>query len=325
LLRLEFSPADLGRVRIASAPHPLWELALAINSFQAPDLPARYREWRRDVVRRRHEQGELCRLLTAAATVIPANGNFPDSFTPSVGDRDVEAHFDSILAVPRYRFREDLDRTFPSRTPVPCWARNLYRHGRADGIVDVLRRTNAVLVRPVDRLGTQDVEACRASYARLLLDGGTERLLTDLHPSIHWRNPVLEADYPAERTIRLDGRGLLVIPARFCWGAPVTLLDADRSPVLVVPAETGYAEADLAPTAADDRLEKLLGPTRARLLGELTVGGSTSELAARLHVSQAAVSQHTKVLREAGLIATTRIGASVRHALTSLGHELSGT
>ncbi|OQD51681.1 hypothetical protein BM536_038735 [Streptomyces phaeoluteigriseus] len=49
---------------------------------------------------------------------------------------------------------------------------------------------------------------------------------------------------------------------------------------------------------------------------------STTELAARLGVSLAAVSQHTKALRDARLITTSRRGGSVLHVATALGREL---
>lgn len=58
------------------------------------------------------------------------------------------------------------------------------------------------------------------------------------------------------------------------------------------------------------------------LLAELAIARSTSELAARLNVTQAAVSQHTKTLREARLIVTARAGMSVRHSLSPLGRQL---
>ncbi|WP_205673454.1 ArsR/SmtB family transcription factor [Amycolatopsis nivea] len=51
-----------------------------------------------------------------------------------------------------------------------------------------------------------------------------------------------------------------------------------------------------------------MGWTRAQLLCALAADASTTALAARLGVSLAAVSQHTKTLRTAGLITTTGRG-----------------
>ncbi|WP_082122120.1 winged helix-turn-helix domain-containing protein [Frankia sp. CpI1-P] len=51
-------------------------------------------------------------------------------------------------------------------------------------------------------------------------------------------------------------------------------------------------------------------------------GTSTSQLADLLGVSSAAVSQHTAVLRAAGLIATRRNRNLVLHTITPLGRLL---
>ncbi len=325
MLRLEFSAVDLGRVRVANAAHPLWELILSIQSLQSPKLPSRYWEWRAGVCRAGRASEENRRLLAAAAALVPASGNFPDFLTPAIEGPDVEAHLDAILSVPRWQLREDLDRTFRWQLPAPPWARALYRHCRVDPVVDVLRQARELLVEPARQVGHRQVEADRARYARCLLDGGTDRLLENLHPSIRWLNPVLEADYPFERTIGLSGRGLIVVPAHFCWGAPVTFIDAGQRPMLVVPTAADHAGTGVGAEAAGqamDRLGRLLGFTRARMLGELDVGGSTTELAQRLNVSPAAISQHAKVLREAKLVTTARLGMSVQHTLTPLGREL---
>ncbi|WP_020671572.1 ArsR/SmtB family transcription factor [Amycolatopsis nigrescens] len=331
VLRIVFSGADLGRVRVAAA-HPTWELVLAINSMQSPVLPAEYRSWRTRM-RALGRTGRARRLPLAAALARPG-GSFPDFLTPQIDEGDVgdvNAHYATMLSLPKAGLRADLARTF-RRAPAPPWARRLHEHGRLDGLVGVLRDCHAIAVGPVWREVHRRVEADRAVRARQLVEHGVDHLLSTLHPSIRWRNPVLEADYPVDRTIDLGGRGLTVLPAHFCWGAPVTLLDPERPPTLVYPAlkedvlsvRSGRNPADPTDPAGPDgkALGKLLGATRARLLAELAVAGSTTRLAARLDVSQAAVSQHTGVLRNAGLLTTSRVGQAVQHSLTPLGREL---
>lgn len=73
---------------------------------------------------------------------------------------------------------------------------------------------------------------------------------------------------------------------------------------------------------ASDALAKLLGHTRAAILGLLLTEHTTTQIADELEISAATVSGHTKVLRTAGLIATSRAGKSVLHALTPLGARL---
>ncbi|ONI49901.1 Helix-turn-helix domain protein [Streptomyces sp. IB2014 011-1] len=72
----------------------------------------------------------------------------------------------------------------------------------------------------------------------------------------------------------------------------------------------------------DPSLASLLGRTRAAALLATRVGCTTTELARRLGVSAAAASQHTRVLRDADLITTTRRGGAVLHLITPLGTAL---
>lgn len=73
----------------------------------------------------------------------------------------------------------------------------------------------------------------------------------------------------------------------------------------------------------DGALGALIGRTRAALLYAVAEGcATTSGLARRVGVSLASVSQHTAVLRNAGLISTRREGTAVHHALTPLGQHM---
>jgi DNA-binding transcriptional ArsR family regulator len=319
VLRIVFSGADLGRVRVARRAHPSWELVLSVHNLQARGLPGRYQAWRRSVCAA--TPPEARRRLNAAAALVPA-GSFPDFLTPHVEEADVAAHFEAMLSLPAQDVRADLTRTF-SAGRIPYWARETHRAGTLADVVAALQRYHELALRPYWPELHGVVDADRAERTRLLADQGVDGLLGSLHPSIRWRHPVLEADYPVDRTLELNGRGLTVVPAHFCWGAPVTLIDPELPPVLVYPAGGELPGEDHCGDRAQ-ALGRLLGGTRARLLAELAIGASTSGLADRLQISAAAVSQHTGVLRAAGLVTTNRAGPSVHHRLTSLGRDLLG-
>lgn len=136
---------------------------------------------------------------------------------------------------------------------------------------------------------------------------------------IRWRAPVLEADYPVDRELRLDGRGLLLQPSFFCRGTPVVYRDPVLPPVLVYPVTHPGAPAVAEP---GPWLGRLVGHTRSTVLRSIGNGCTTSELARRTGVSLASASQHASVLREAGLVRTLRHGSSVLHTLTPLGAAL---
>lgn len=319
VLRIVFSGADLGRVRVARRAHPSWELVLSVHSLQARGLPGRYQAWRRSVCAATPPDAR--RRLSAAAALVPT-GAFPDFLTPDVEEADVGAHFEAMLSLPATDVRADLARTFQSGR-IPYWAKETHRAGALGDVVATLRRYHELAVRPHWPELDGVVEADRAERIRSLADHGVDGLLGSLHPSIRWQHPVLEADYPVDRTLELNGRGLTVVPAHFCWGAPVTLIDPELPPVLVYPAG-GELPGEGRRANRAEALGRLLGGTRARLLAELSVGSSTSALADRLEISAAAVSQHTGVLRAAGLLTTQRAGPSVHHRLTPLGRDLLG-
>lgn len=69
----------------------------------------------------------------------------------------------------------------------------------------------------------------------------------------------------------------------------------------------------------------LIGATRTYVLRLIEDGCTTGELARRAGVTSGAISQHTRVLREAGLILTSRTGKSVVHTPTPLGNALLRT
>jgi DNA-binding transcriptional ArsR family regulator len=78
-------------------------------------------------------------------------------------------------------------------------------------------------------------------------------------------------------------------------------------------------------TGAPDRFAALADPTRRHLLSELAGGDRTvAELSAGLAISQPAVSQHLKVLRDAGLVLYNQAGRSRLYRLRLAGvSELS--
>ncbi|WP_053711698.1 ArsR/SmtB family transcription factor [Streptomyces sp. NRRL B-3648] len=76
------------------------------------------------------------------------------------------------------------------------------------------------------------------------------------------------------------------------------------------------------PTHAANALSPPLGHTRAAVLASLRHPATTTETADRVGISLSSASEHTTVLRKAGLIATTRTGTAVLHSLTPLGTAL---
>jgi DNA-binding transcriptional ArsR family regulator len=167
------------------------------------------------------------------------------------------------------------------------------------------------------------IEAERSRRARVLLDEGTEGLLRSFRPMMTWDPPVLRVDVPYDRSLYLDGRGLLLVPSYLSWDTPDVLRDPALPPVLVYPIERDLVlSAGVRPPVHGSAVAALIGRTRTSLLESLADGRTTSELARRVGVSPGSVSQHTAVLREARLIRTSRAGKAVVHTITPLGRNL---
>jgi DNA-binding transcriptional ArsR family regulator len=308
------SGVDLSKVRMATRPDALWETTLSFHRLRDRRGSTVFGKWR--TATRPRLNGEV-RLL---ATVIPPRGYFPDFLTPSQQSSEpygIDAGIEALRDTPLRRIRAELallgaERREAGRTSDGC-TESLGR------LIGALRSYHRAAIEPYWPHIQASVEADRAVRGRALLDGGAEELLASLPPMIRWRAPVLEADYPVDRELHLDGRGLLLQPSYFCRVTPVVYRDPQLPPVLVYPVTHSRA-----PVFAEQGpwLGRLLGNTRSTVLRAIGNGCTTSELARRAGVSLASASQHACVLREAGLIHTLRHGSSVLHTLTPLGGSL---
>ncbi|GAA2350249.1 helix-turn-helix domain-containing protein [Streptomyces cuspidosporus] len=339
MLRVHFGELDLARLRMASRPDALWETVLSFHRLRENRAATVYGEWR-SLVRNR-VNGEA-RLL---APLIPSRGYFPDFLTPAEGIIGCDSAMEALRATPGERLHAEIARLPAAR--LPGWIRDLAQGERRalDRLAAALSSYHEAAIAPYWPRLQARIEADRAVRGRALLDGGADGLLASLPPTMRWRAPVLEVDYPVDRDLELGGRGLLLQPSFFCRRTPVTLYDPGLTPVLVYPVEHTPRAAPPRPSAhhaptprpapgprsaprpapgpgAARSLGRLVGQTRSAVLQGVGGGCTTSELARRVGVSLASASQHASVLRDAGLVLTLRRGSAVLHTLTPLGAAL---
>ncbi|MDX3454496.1 helix-turn-helix domain-containing protein [Streptomyces sp. ME02-8801-2C] len=328
MLRVHFTAEDVARVRVAAVPDHLWEISNSFQALAGEDNNPAFGDWRRLV---RPLLGPSDVLLAA---LLPPRGYSPDFLTP---DRSrvpgLDSAVEAVLTTPKPVLRADLARLAASRhrprRPLPAEVRAL-----AEGEPEALHRLGGALrtyyrrallpFRPHIRA---QVEADLAARARAALAGGTDGLLASFRPVLRWEPPVLEAPYPFDRELRLGGRGLLLQPCFFCSRRPVMLAapSPERTPVLVYPIQHAgdWARGHSAMERAT-RLGELVGRTRAAILADAVTGRTTGELARRIGISGAAASQHTAVLRRAGLLLSVRRSRYVLHTITPAGLALLG-
>jgi DNA-binding transcriptional ArsR family regulator len=317
VLRIHFTPEDIGRIRIADTPDPLWETLLSLFRFRRPGPDLVFGQWRRTALRA-SQPADLEMLLPLVRDVY-----YPDFLTPAEGVHGLDAGIEALLATPVSRLRTEVTQVAGLGGPTPSWMRWL-----ADGDQSTLQRLAAAIrsqyaaaVAPIWPDARAVVEADRSRRARVLMDHGCDGLLRSFRPMMRWQSPVLEIDVFYEQSLHLAGRGLLLVPSYLSWGTPDVLRDTSLPPVLVYPVEHDLAFSAGTHTGKTG-LTALIGLTRTSVLESIGEGRTTSELARRVGVSVASVSQHTAVLREAKLIRSSRIGQAVLHTITPLGAAL---
>lgn len=319
-MRVELTLQDLTRVRLAAAADPMGELTASLQLLQRRDNgpQAGLGRWRHRVWQGLGESAPV--LLWLCRPDAPV----PEFLLPAAGRYELESGLAAVLKTDSVSLKTDL-RHMLLDGGLPYWAAGL-----PDGDTTVLPRLVQALrdyfdlaLAPAWETARAQVEADLETRTQLLLRGGVDALLASLRPAIRWLSPALEADDAIAGGWCSHGTGLLVVPTFF-----------STCPALIPASAGGTARLHyppgrhLAPAAAPRRhqpaaaLADLLGPTRAAALAILAVACSTTELAARLGVTPSAVSKHTTVLRQAGLILTHRDRNTVLHSLTPLGNAL---
>ncbi|MET8066321.1 winged helix-turn-helix domain-containing protein [Micromonospora sp. NPDC005313] len=322
-LRIHFTAGDLSRTRLAARPDPLWETICSLHRLQTRAGYAGYAHWHRQVRPDLERTGLVPVVRERLLPIAPLKRYFPDFLTPGpVTDPD-EA-IDRVLDTPTRRIRTELGRMV---TPVDSpWLVDLAagRPAARHALGDALRAYFRVALAPHWAQITSAVSGDRALRGAWVLDDGAGRILDDLSPETSWEPPVLSVrGYPDDRDMRLDGRGITLIPSYFCWHVPITLADPELPPTLVYPACRQRPEPT-PPTGPQRRLGPLLGHTRVAVLRAAAGGATTGELARRARISPATTSHHTGILREAGLIVSQRHGNLMLHRLTAMGEALLG-
>lgn len=316
MLRIHFTDRDLARVRVAAAPDPLWETVLAMQKLTLDGIPA-FARWRRRV-REGLRERDTRTAVRFLQTIAPPARYFPDFLTPAESEDGLKAGLAALRGTPADRLGREVGLMAQHRR-LPSWTHGLAAGAALDQVAEAVRIAHDTLVAPQWTTVRTQVDTDRAVRSRLAGESGALGLLESLRPAFRWEAPVLTVRYPIDRDLHLRGRGIRLVPSYFCWDTPVALADDDLPPVLVFPVSHEHEPAPL-----PKHLAALLGRTRAAVLHAVAGCPTSGELADRLGISAAAVSRHTTVLRDAGLLTSRRHGAVVLHNLTPVGAALLG-
>jgi Helix-turn-helix domain len=319
MLRIHFSIEDLARVRVARTPDPMWETVLSLRVLGQPRPNKLFERWRR------HTLGRLTQPMLRLREFVSSFDHWPDFLTPTNGGVSPERAVTQILATSPHQVRTEL-LVAPGTS---AWVAALVDDGSAlRQLGEVMLSYFRIGLAPYWRQILAAADGARARLARTLIDDSIERMLVGLWPDTSWQPPVLRVPYSGRKDLILAGRELILLPSFFSSQSPIIRQDPALPPVLVFSIhDAGRGNAlcpggPLARPATGDKLAALLGRTRAAVLETVSTACTTSELARRVGISLASASQHATILREAGLLATTRHRNAVMHTTTALGNAL---
>ncbi|QXE34584.1 ArsR family transcriptional regulator [Streptomyces sp. GMY02] len=323
MLRIHFTDADLARTRIAATADPLWEIVSSLHRFQTRKGRWAYTDWYHDACTRIRERDLERTVRSLLIPVAPRAAYYPDFLTPAEGSDGLRAGLAAILRTPGERVRREVQ-VMARVSGAPAWTSRLAETGMREELVKALRSYHEAVIAPHSDRIQAHVDAERSLRTRPLMDHGTDGLLRSLRPVMEWNPPVLHVPCAGwTRDLHLGGRGLLLVPSYFCWQQPVALADHELPPVVVYPiVRQAPARRRTSGTHRVSALESLIGQRRAAVLLATGTGETTGGLARAAGISASAASQHTRALRDAGLITSRRVANSVLHTLTPLGAAL---
>jgi DNA-binding transcriptional ArsR family regulator len=331
--RLQLNNADLGKLKVSPGWGPFTESLLSLRLLRRRQRCVVGEDWRRTVSGRLRPETTMLLALAPAAPLI-------DLHTVVGGARSIQEALERLEGAPTEQMRSELSCLPLRHGDVAPWVRAWVRALR-DGstharrvLVELVREYYECAVEPSWTAMQAALTAEQARCGQTLVKGGLDRLLATLHPKIRWQPPFLGVDtthVPGQRRTScvLDGRSLVLVSSIFCLDGPHVLrstADQTAPDVLIYPAvRTNEDAASLQPSGlapTPSALERLLGRTKAAALAVVADTCTTSELAALTGVTPPTASHHATVLRDAGLIRTSRTGNAVLHRLTALGAEL---
>ncbi|GIG69432.1 ArsR/SmtB family transcription factor [Phytomonospora endophytica] len=320
MLTIEFSVA---RMRFALS--CLWEAMSAYHVLQGPEGHTVLHLWARAVRPALDAAGLRPGGDSLLAGLIPPGPTYtPDFLTPPPTSLapDLDAELDVLRATPHEVVRAEIGRLAWDPTPS-------VRAMAADpdaGLARVageLRTLWDIAIAPHWRRMRALLEAEVFHRARVLAAEGAVGLLNSLHERVGWEENTLSIAHKwCSDDATLSANGLLLVPTVFVWPAVRTVASPDN-PQLAYPPR-GVGTLWETPGEAPAALAAVLGKGRARLLVELSSPASTTDLAQRTGMTPGGVSQHLRVLREAGLITPHRLGHSVLNIRTPAADTLLG-
>lgn len=316
------APDDISAIRFGVSPGH--ELCHAVRVLQRPAEHPLQWGWLRSV--RDRVPRESFDLL---ALVIGAEGYFPDFFTSTPSwDMTPDDEAARLRTVPPDLIRADLAKMILRSTGARQAAitRLRERPERARELLsDAWGEAWSALLAPVWVQLERILRADIAVRSRRIATEGLAGMVATLHRTVEWNGDAVRVGMRLHSEV-LDcrGSGLVLVPSVFGAQRCAVLTEPPAQPTLFYPAH-GVTETWARDPAASARaLGALVGPARTGILLAAHEPRTTSQVAVDAGLAISTASHHLTVLRDAGLVASTRDGARVLHLRTPLGEAMVG-
>jgi len=316
MLRYLLTEDDVGSVRFGIS--PLCELGLSLRAIKEPARFPLQLGWLR-----RTEEARTRLDMPTLMALIDERMWTPDFLNPRPTS-------------PLTRLDEELEALAATRADV-FRADLVAVHG---AVPEVFAGSTSAALRRIIRALQQLWDTCFEPYwprmravleadvvhrGRQIAQSGVATMLNGLSSRIEYEHGVVSvrlAD-PNDRTQAIDGNGLTFVPTMFTRRASAPV--GDGPPMIMYSARGQGALWEAERVANPAAVAAVLGEARASLLAALGDPASSTELGVRLGVTASAVNQHLRVLRDAGLLVSTRYGRSVLYLRSELGTALLET
>lgn len=292
---------------------PIHEVVSLARLLTEPQRHPMFHPWLR---RRRLSLPDL-----GALTVFMADGAYrPDFLDPSPmsSEPTFEEGMDALLAAPADQtYAELADATVGRGADVG--RRVLGDPGRARSeAADALRQLWKAVVEPEWPSMRLALRAEMVDRALQVNREGLRAVLPRLHPSAACEGDTITV----EKTVDVDvdcPDGLILVPSLFITDRMQCTTSDHWTPAIYYPASGRYLWA--APPTPKS-LDRLLGTTRAKILVALATPLQTTVVARLVSVTPPTASEHLAILRDAGLIESSRAGRTATHELTAAGRAV---
>jgi DNA-binding transcriptional ArsR family regulator len=331
LIHLHFTATDLIRVRFATS--PLMETVASLRTLAAGRQGWHlHRPW---IDRFAERAGRLRqRDLDLLRALVRPEGYLPDFLVPPP-DRRYSTFADAFAQVAEadpatvaqelaHLAAHRVAQRGPGREGRQALLQALARRPDAGigPVIAALEAYHLVAIAPdwprIDALLNDDI----AYRLEVLADGGVDRMMSNLHPSVTFADQTLRIVKYYEGHAECGGRGLLLVPCAFAWPDVLVRTAQPESPsISYSPRGLGRLWEQQAEQSGS-ALAGVLGQTRAALLAQLDLPMSTSQAATQMALSAPTLSVHLQALRAAGLLASRRAGRQVLYSRTELGDRL---